>query len=403
MWLNSKLHDKYGERLNGGGNLLVTSAIWGVIPLSSALADGGEAPFVFLTAWSLGATTAVLAYLLLYHRQLLRWAEFRHFVPRRGAFFKNLEDGHSPSWNWQVVLAQFSAMGLAFYAWSTAFMPEAIAAILVESWPIFFIFLMQVLFKGERIFQLTPAVAALFLFIFLGVILVVRAGSSDSDAESAFSGWDMVVGILLLVVSISFIVQTASHIKWTEVAYKWQQTRVGGGSGMAVGGGVVAVAAAAAVGATADASPIDARRGERTKLGFFMLARLVSAAIGVVMGLIWQNFSDGSLSFKEQAIGFGTGAFVISLGNITTAVGTLRSKSNSELQAIRYTTPVFGIFFLWLFSYVTDVRTDFLVFGLLAIVVGNALITFQNRDKFGFTLLVMALWVFALSLVVLLG
>ena len=396
MRLGSRLHARYGARLNGGGNLLLTSAIWGVIPLATALADGDEAPFMYLMVWSMGATTAVLAYLLLYHRRLLTWAEFRHFVPRRGAFLKNLTTTDSPSWNWQVVLAQFSAVGLAFFAWSTAFMPQAIAAILVESWPIFFIFLLQVLFKGERIFKLTPAVAALFLFIFLGVILVVRSGSSDGDAESSFTGWDMVVGILLLLVSISFIAQTASHIKWTEVAYKWQQGRLGGGTGGGAGAGAAGVAAVAA-------NPVDTRHGECTKVGFFMLARLVSASIGIVMGLVCQNFSAGSLSFKEQAIGFAAGAFVISWGNITTAVGTLRSKSNSELQSIRYTTPVFGIFFLWLFSYVSDVRTDFLVFGLVAIVVGNALITFQNRDKFGFTLLVMAVWVFALSLVVLLG
>ena len=356
------------SRLTGGGSLLTTSLVFGLIPVVVAIADGGDAPFVFMTAWGLGGAFSSLSYVGLFHRDLLGLGQIRKFLPRRETFFKGISSDGSdfPCWNWQVVSSLPRSLTIAFFAWSTAFIPEVVAAVLYESWPIFFVLLLQLLFPEEEgKYEINFRTIVLFGFIFLGVFLVVFSIQANDATELAVSGADVAVGLVLLFVAISFTVQEAVFVKWGDTAQEWNGKQ-----------GTV----------------YQAKVSESNKVGYAIFVRGVSLTVGCLIGFAFSGFSLQSVSlwgFCGIAV---FGAAVEGAGSVANMIGTIRSAENLRIQAIRYLTPVFGVIFLILASQSEGVRADLSTLGICAIVVGNVLVNFPSEERFGIASLVIALW-----------
>ncbi|MCY3692970.1 MAG: hypothetical protein OXH30_13335, partial [Chloroflexi bacterium] len=66
--------------------------------------------------------------------------------------------------------------------------------------------------------------------------------------------------------------------------------------------------------------------------------------------------------------------------------------NNLGINAISYGTPIFSLFWLFLFAEVDISRVDYLIIGTAAIISANLLINFEAEVRFGFKALILALW-----------
>jgi len=331
--------------------LLATTVVWGAFPLVNAAADGQKSPLMFMVAWCLGGTIGCLWYCFSGDSKRVRLDEIRHFViPSRKSFFSDLSRSRV-KWNWQVYLGMSRSFGVGFFSWSTIFLPSAIAAVLVESWPIFYVVLLGVLFRETGQHAVGLKTLGMFALVFVGVVLVVLSGS-HADNDMGITAWDVLIGSVLLFATIGCIIQEAGFIKW---AGKWQDHR---GADLA--------------------TPPDKLESRLTHLTLF--CQTCSMAVGGVIAAIALPFTSARIGLAEFLLACGCGAAVELVGNVASIKGTLRAAQQPNLQAIRYITPVFAIAYLWAASYTEDVTLGYLLTGLAIIIAGNVLASWAQPE-----------------------
>ena len=277
-------------------------------------------------------------------------------------------------WNWKVICTLPRSLRIAFLAWSLAFVPEPVAAVLFDSWPAFYIVILHSMFSSGNVedrdnkFNLNHRNVLLLFFIFCGMVFVVLSSSQQEGTSFIFDGRSL-IGIALLIIAIGFIIQKSIFVKWADVMVKAEQSK-------SADGGI----------------PNEKINYDNNETGYAMLIWGISLIVGSCLGFSLSIFSDGSLETNGFIIALLGGAIIEFLGVFFDISGTVRSKANPNLQAILYLTPVFSVLILWVFSHVTEVRGDLLTLGICATVVGNVLVYFPTEDKFGLASLVVALW-----------
>ena len=379
-----KLQVEPTGRLRGWRHLLASSAIWGLFPLVSALGNGGESPFMFMAAWGLGGAVSSLIYVAYWsNKNEISWKYvFENFMPSKKEFFSKLgmpDNGSSPGitqrWNWLIIASIPRALTLAFFAWSTVFLPEAVSAILYALWTLFYSLLLQRLFqeKEEGQFKSNLRTIGLFIFIFIGAGLVILSPLSFEKFVSS-SVYDTLIGIFLIALSIGFIVQGAFVFKWADIATcKWSLDN--------------SIMIANVTSAEKE------KQLNMMKTGFFLFESIFSMMAGSILGIILASSAGNFMRYQDFLLIMGFGAVIELFGTLTNASGTFLCAKNLAMQAIRYTTPVFSVLYLLVASQVGSMRGDIFVMGLAAIVVGNILVNFKAEDRFGIASLVVALWV----------
>ena len=366
---------KENSRLHGGGYILTTSLVWGLFPLVAVVGNGGDAPFGFMIAWGLGDATACLITLILLKQKVYTWTNLKSFFPSKHTFFAPLSE-HNFQWNWLIIVALPRSLTVAFFAWSISLVPEVVATVLYYTWPAFFVLLLKILFSRDNQYSLNLRTMILFIFIFIGVAFVVR--SITPDDSTGILELKVLLGIILLAISIGFAVMEAFFVRWADVVYKGthrknqelQESENKGG-----------------ISNETDKSML------LEKTGYIILIRGVSGIVGSVIGFILAFSTGETLGLSDSVFVFFSVIGLAGIGHFTNAIGTLKGSNNSGIQAIRYTTPVFGVIFLWVFSYIEGIQGQYFILGLVAIVVGNLLVHFPTEDRFGLASLVVALWV----------
>lgn len=339
--------------------LLASSIIWGTIPLVSAISEGSNDPFMFSAAFGFGGSVSGLLYLFIFHPEVLKWNKIRTFLPDRTTFFKKLEEptgNDPPRWNW-LIIAIMPRITVAFYAWATAYIPELVAAVLLELWPIFSVLLLTKLFsKGQR-FKFSPRNTVLLVVIFLGVALVILSGNQYGFRNLLDIDIDTVIGVSLMVITAASTGMGVYFYKWADV----KRTESPKPEAMP------------------SISKLEST--EHKKVGYFMFLTTVSTFISGIIGLVISLFTSNSLGWNNFWIAFSAALIVATLGGLTNAYGVLKSIDNAGILAIRFLTPVFAVIYLWGFSYVDSVRLDIFVLGLFAIVSGNMLFKRTPKTK----------------------
>lgn len=376
-------------------DLLFASIIYGMIPLIAVLSGGRNNPLLYLGLLSLGGVCGSSIYLFFYHKYIYKdnnWKKiislFFNLRPLWGS--KSIPTQKVPSvfnvFRERSILLRISSLGTFLFAWSLVYVHTIIAAVIIESWPILLIFLLKKI-AGNK-YNFTKRALFLNAIAFLAVILVVFSNSSEEDSSIAFNG-GYIFGLLLLAFALIFSLQTGvRNIQGQKFARE-----------------------------TTSISSYAEKGFEQENLGsgVVVFLRLLASFVGMVAGFvffaifeifnIFQNFS-GTLSIGGMIIAFVGGSILSSIGVFTNARGTIKGK-DLKVQAIRYLTPVFGIFFLAILiplrnvftslksqiPAISDINWSWFIAGFLGILSANVVVNFKSEEKkFGLTSLVVSLW-----------
>lgn len=368
------ISEKYKDTITVAGQLLITCVAYGLIPVVVSYVDGGSAPFTFMAAWGLGGAFSCLSYVLIFYRGVFRKiiCNFAGVLPS-----KTPEYNGFPRWNWSVILALPRSLTVAFFAWSTVFLPEIVSAILYESWPIVFVFLLHISFKDRSKLEFRFSIKSIFLIIFVlaGAVLIVLSISQENMVESNYPTPGVMLGVFLLALAIYFSVQTVYFFKYSEVVKKWTGKQL-----------------------SAEMESREIKDGE----GHFMLLRGISQAIGsivgcilCIIGLTTGSFNTGSFGMQNFFFVVICGALIEVFGSITNAKGTLKMISIPNSQTFRCLTPIFGVLFLLIFtSAVENVDFNLVLFGYFAIYLGSMLVFLETENQNRMAYSVIFLWTF---------
>lgn len=322
--------------LPGGGSLAITSLFYGLIPVLVAVTGASDFPFVFMTAFALGSAVSAWGYLAVFHKGI--WSDWKLFVPSWDTITEPLTLDQSamarfPAWNWQVLVSFFGGLNVGFFALAVSFMPDVVAAVLVESQPVFFVLLLQWLFRNDGLYVVPVGKIMLMWAAFMGVCLVVLSveAKPDGDTGMSVSFWGLLVGVIFIFIAICFAVSNAASVRWSESVIAWRQNREG--------------------------TPVLTGEAlEKTKIGYFILTRCCRQTFSFLIGLVFTRFSLGSASPAVFILIVLVSAVITTGGSLFNAKGTFRSVGKPQMQAVKYLTPVFGVLFLLAASHADGVH-----------------------------------------------
>ena len=341
-----------GQNLKATGFMLVAVLIFSFVPLAIVLGGGPGSPFLFNAVWRLGVAVGILLFLLLLYRSVLLNAEVLALAGRsiKSRFF------------WGAVILSFS---YALFSWSSNLIDVSISAILFELWPLLFIALAAWLFREEGQYRknLRSAIPlALVALAGLGFVVISQTGGPNFENISLSN---LIAGVSLGLSSAVAGACVAFTFRWgKDFADQLPVDAVGSRSVFALTlfGAVAAHGLSSFVGAVLSAG-IGFALGEKvetgllTYLGFGLLVSIVAHALPTI--LFW-------------------------VANLTT--------DNLGVNALGYSTPVFALVWLALFSEIAVASIPFLIIGTAAIIAANLLINFEAERLLGFKALVISLW-----------
>lgn len=299
-----------------------------------------------MTAWGLGGSVSCFTYAKVRHPGLHVWSNLKELLRRSESGF--------PNWSWSVWLALPSSLSLAFYAWSTSFLPEVVTAVLIEIWPVFYVLYLKFLFREERLFHVTTYRLSLFILVFVGACLVVWSIEPSGVLAGQMGNYQTLAGVVLVGLAVLLSAQTAVFIKWSESAQAWERSQP-------------------------DRAP--AGSGDDSKTGYLMLVRAASQAMSGLIGFCLAGFSLGTVSVGGFLFLFASAAVIDVCGTGFNAVGTFRSANNPGVHSVRFFTPVFSTTMLLLAGYSEGVMAFLFISGLMIVVVTNIAINSSEHDS----------------------
>lgn len=345
--------------LPGGGSLAACSVFYGAIPVLVAVTGGEDFPFVFATAFALGSALSAFGYLAVFHKGI--WSDWKLFIPRRESVLKSLNSHQTqsqqfPAWNWQVLASLPRGLNVGFFALAVTFIPEIVAAVLVESWPAFYVLLLQWMFVKDENYVIPVNKVLLMWVAFLGVCMVVLSAEAKSGDVSSIMFSDLLLGVIFIALSIAFTISNAASVRWSESVMAWLKN-------------------------SEIASVRTNKELEKQKLGYFILLRCCGQAFSFMIALALSGFSLGDASWTTfLVIVFGS-AIITTGGSYFNGKGTFRSSVKPQVQSVRYLTPVFGVLFLLAASHAGGVNGWLFGIGFALVLAGNlfANVFRQNR------------------------
>ena len=207
--------------------MLVSVVASSVAPLLVSVSGAAQFPFLFTAGMQAGGLFGCLLFLLVCHRPLL-------WDPRvRGALLVSvLRLDRRAIW---FLLGTVSGLDYALFAWSSRYVDVAVTTVLFETWPLFLVFLMALLYRGVgRYRRPTPALMLLLVVGFGGCALVVS--SQHGGLDGLFGSG---VHHLALGVGLSLLAALATSL--AAYLFRWASALSGALApcrGVSAGGGV---------------------------------------------------------------------------------------------------------------------------------------------------------------------
>ena len=260
---------------------------------------------------------------------------------------------------WSLLYGAFGKFEYTFFAYAVQSMSIYVVAVTYEIWPMVMILLMATLFSGDLQYRKT----GIGLFSMLGLCLVGFALVLSSELPN-LSGEVHHYGVVLALFAALI---AGSH---NAVLFRWgfnlrdRLNRVGVSSGSGESMTVFCTVLGHAISQ--------------------FVCLFASLAIGLAIGeeMEWKLFA---LAIGGGALSSGVGGLFFRMANsVSTSLG---------VNAISYTTPIFALVWLLLFSEANVVRVDYLVIGAAAIITANLLINFEAEIRWGFKALILSLGV----------
>ena len=267
---------------------------------------------------------------------------------------------------WLMFFAVVGHCGSALFALGLTFVDISIAALLYETWPLFLMLLMAVLFKGTKRYR--PITLGTLLFVavaIVGVGLVIQS-HNDTPRELSVAAFDLFnfrtwIGVFLVLVGAMW---TAAQVAFTLRA-----------------GSLIADRRAAT------------KNHDAEELVFVMILTCVGMVISfVVLVAIGLGLSE-TLSLHQMSFAIISGLFVASIGRVAFRLANLETE-DLGVNAIAFGTPLVALLWLWVLSILDVPHVDFMIIGALGIVAANLLINVKASERVAYKALVVSLWVF---------
>ena len=298
-----------------------------------------------MAMWSLGGAVSSAVYLKACHAHIISLESVKSMFPTRQSIRQAMgnEPGETTRWNWQIILSLFSSLNIGLYALATSHIPQAIAAVILESWPVFYVLMLGYLFRSERSYSLPPLHALMFILALGGVSLVVLSSDTLEQQPGGFKSEVFIGGALLAFMVICSLLRSY-FVRWGDVACR------------------------------AHDKELSLKTADLGKSGYVLILRMLSYSLAVLVGLVVAWATGSFLSLGSSILALVLGGVVNIAGNLAEYTGTYRTSDRAGWQILRYTTPVFGVLFLWVFGHVSDVNLAILGLGMTLLSVANVVI-----------------------------
>ena len=261
--------------------------------------------------------------------------------------------------------ALLNPLEYAFFSAAAGFIDAAVAAVLLELWPILLVLLAAWLFRRDQVYrQNTRSIVPLAIVALAGFAFVVGSQSGGFNVEgSHFSG--MAIGVALALLSAVAGACAAFIFRWgRDLPDKLPSrvTNVRSNLSLQVFGATLGSAIVSFAGA------------------------FLSSGIGLATG---ESLQSGAVEYLGYA--FLTGVLILSTSALLFRLSNLLT-DNLGINALGYAIPAISLVWLAIFWDIEVSRPDFLVIGTAAIISANLLINFEAERLLGFKALVISLW-----------
>ena len=327
-----------------------------LLPVLLAWGAAADAPFLFNAGFRLGTGIGYALFVVAFYQPILRDRNVLTLIVR-----------HSLKWSMLFIVINY--FEFAFFAWSTQFINIAVTVILFETWPIFTIFLMARLLNQERFYRTISVGTILSIVVsFAGFLFVV---ASQFGGSAFFSG-TFDISALKLAIGVALAAAAAVSGSFTAFAFKW---------GIDLRNAL-------------PKATTDKYNPDSLDLFCVVVANTIGSFIAAPTNALIGFANRESLSFDSLIISVLVSGFIVhTFANTIWRLANIKT-DNLGINAMAYGVPVLSLLWLTLFSYVGDVRVDFIVIGAAAIISANIFINFEAEIRFGFKALILAMWVF---------
>ncbi len=349
--------------------MLVTASVWASVPLAVDLTDGAQNAFLFNAGWRAGGCVGCLAVLVFRFPKLLSdmvtdgESEARKLARSSFSFrFRNLSWRNRHFGGWSILYGCFGKFSYAFFALAAGFASVATVAVIYEIWPVVMVVCMAWLFRGSP--QYRPASGWLILMVvasFIGFVLVAW------PERSILPGSVLIVGVGVAVLGAAIAgSQNAVAFRWADILGR--DLHQAGSYG----------------------------RSLPSLLVFgSVFAQCITQLMCVVISIPIVLMTGGEINYSLVAVAVAGGLLSSGLADVLfRAANTIGD--NLGVNAISYTTPLFALGWLSLFSTVEVAKPDFLIIGAMIVVMSNLLINFEAEIRWGFKSLILALGMFGM-------
>ena len=257
-------------------------------------------------------------------------------------------------------------------AFGLAYIDVSMAAILYETWPVFFILLMSFLFyektKKRDEQRYNPITASTLVFIALAIIGIALVTLSHNDTENPlslivvdFTGqWTAAFGVsLVLLAAIGGAAQGGCELKMAEIFAKKH-------------------------------SRPEFLNAEEIVLVAIM-ASMTEIVAGTVLCLVGLIVSE-TISTHQLIFTIFTGVG-LTIGNVFFRASMLKTR-DLGVAALSYLAPLITLIWLVVLSLLVVPHVDYLIIGAMGIVSANLLINARADKRIAYGALVVSLWLF---------
>ena len=367
------------------GYILIAVISYALIPAAIEFIGGEKLPFFFVAAWRLGVAVGCVAILIVFYLPLwlnrYNWGRFKYYLSTSETkavdwrfplinLHIQVDELRIPlvNWkipgdfiDWRILLAILGNCEYALFAWSLQYIDITMATIVFQSWPIFFLIISALLLR-ENIRHLHNGKTALSLFLLISLSIIGFAFivfSQSGEIGQLGNVSRLATGVVLVAGAMALGNLKAFGIDWGR--------RLGNQLSGSISG-----------------------LGSSPAMFFVLVSFLISsfgaAAVGLIVGL------GRAENWDTEILGM---AFIGGLVVNGTA-GIMWRKANMAdddigFNALGYAIPVVAILFLLLFGMAGVSQVDYLIIGVMAIVVANLLINFEAEVRWSFEALILAL------------
>ena len=335
--------------------MMISVASYSFFPVLFTLGGAKESPILFTAIYLGGSGVFLGAATLFVKRKLLLRREV-------------IEDVKSQCKTRLMLVSIVGYGGFFLFALGLSFVDVSIAAILLETWPLFLIILVAFLFKDSRRYVRLSFSTLIFVFLSLFGVAFVILSHNDAPQpilailaiKDDFADPRTLLGVLLVLGAAVFTATKGVTFKMGNLLAKKHAHKKD-------------------------------KRTEEIVFALVMtcIGKIIASTVLCVIGLAVSE----TISLHQLSYALMNGVVVTSFGTVAFRAANLKTK-DLGVNALSYATPLITLMWLWMLSILNVSHLDYLIIGAMGIIASNLLINVDASERVAYKALIVSLWVF---------